>query len=594
MNHKYNMGIIGNCSYLAYIDTDADVKWMCMPRFDSSFLFGGLLDDEKGGCFKIIPAGPYKSRQYYLTNTNVLCTEFECTQGKFRVVDFAPRFLQYERYFKPSMLVRKIEWISGLPPVVVECSPRGEYGKVVAEQVVGSNHIAYLNLQAQVRLTTDIPLNYIVDKKNFVLDTNRYLILTYGEPLEAPLTETAERFLIQTTSYWEKWIKSSYLPDVYQSQVIRSALTLKLHQYEDTGGIIASGTTSLPESPGSGRNWDYRYCWFRDSYYTLQAFNIIGHFEELEKYFDFIQNIVADDPQMIQPLYSITGEKNLVEKEMNLKGYLNNRPVRIGNEAYMQLQNDVYGQVLVSMLPLIFDQRLITTNNKSHADYKTIISRLLKQIENTIDKPDAGIWEFRNTMQLNSYTLLFQWAGANAARKFAISARDEEMAIRAKKIIDRSSALLEQCYDPSTNTYTQAIGSHNLDASTLKLITMQYLSPSSEKTKNLLNAIEEKLRSSNGLIFRYRHADDFGEPDSTFLICSFWYAEALAYAGRLDDSREMFENILTHSNHLGLFSEDISEDGSQWGNFPQTYSHVGLINTAFRISRLMNKPLYLL
>ena len=594
MNHKYNMGIIGNCSYLAYIDTDADVKWMCMPRFDSSFLFGGLLDDEKGGCFKIIPASPYKTRQYYLTNTNVLCTEFECAQGKFRVVDFAPRFLQYERYFKPSMLVRKIEWMSGLPPVVVECSPRGEYGNVVAEQVVGSNHIAYLNLQAQVRLTTDIPLNYIVDKKNFVLDTNRYLILTYGEPLEAPLTETAERFLIQTTSYWEKWIKSSYLPDVYQSQVIRSALTLKLHQYEDTGGIIASGTTSLPESPGSGRNWDYRYCWFRDSYYTLQAFNIIGHFEELEKYFDFIQNIVADDPQMIQPLYSITGEKNLVEKEMNLKGYLNNRPVRIGNEAYMQLQNDVYGQVLVSMLPLIFDQRLITTNNKSHADYKTIISRLLKQIENTIDKPDAGIWEFRNTMQLNSYTLLFQWAGANAARKFAISARDEEMAIRAKKIIDRSSALLEQCYDPSTNTYTQAIGSHNLDASTLKLITMQYLSPSSEKTKNLLNAIEEKLRSSNGLIFRYRHADDFGEPDSTFLICSFWYAEALAYAGRLDDSREMFENILTHSNHLGLFSEDISEDGSQWGNFPQTYSHVGLINTAFRISRLMNKPLYLL
>jgi len=381
MNHKYNLGIIGNCSYLAYIDTDADVKWMCMPRFDSSFLFGGLLDDEKGGYFKITPGSPYKSRQYYLTNTNVLCTEFECTQGKFRVVDFAPRFLQYERYFKPSMLVRKIEWMSGLPPVVVQCSPRGDYGNITAEQVVGSNHIAYLNLQAQVRLTTDIPLNYIVDKKNFVLDTNRYLIMTYGEPLEAPLTETAERFLIQTTRYWEKWIKSSYLPDVYQSQVIRSALTLKLHQYEDTGGIIASGTTSLPESPGSGRNWDYRYCWFRDSYYTLQAFNIIGHFEELEKYFDFIQNIVADDPQMIQPLYSITGEKLLVEQEMNLKGYLSNRPVRIGNEAYRQLQNDVYGQVLVSMLPLIFDQRLITTNNKSHADYKTIISRLLKQIE---------------------------------------------------------------------------------------------------------------------------------------------------------------------------------------------------------------------
>jgi len=594
MAHKYNLGITGNCSYLAYIDTDADVKWLCMPRFDSSFLFGGLLDEKKGGCFKITPAGNHKSNQYYLTNTNILCTEFESAQGKFRVIDCAPRFLQFERYYRPLMLVRKIEWMSGNPQIIVECSPKGDYGNTIPEEVIASNHIRYLGLANQVRLTTDIPLNYISEKKPFVLTGNKYLVLTYGEPLEAPLAETAERFISQTGSYWEKWVKSSYLPDVYQSQVIRSALALKLHQYEDTGGIIASGTTSLPESPGSGRNWDYRYCWFRDSYYTLQAFNIIGHFEELEKYFEFLQNIVADDPKVIQPLYSITGEKFLEEKQINLSGYKDNSPVRIGNEAYLQVQNDVYGQLLVSLLPLIFDQRLITSHGKPHIDYKTIISRLLTQIENTLEQPDAGIWEFRNKMQLNSYTLLFQWAGANAVRKYATLLNDHKMIARARAVIEKASLLLEQCYDANEKSYMQAIGSLNIDASTLKLITMQYLHPSSEKTKGLLNAVERKLKASNGLIYRYRHEDDFGNPDSTFLICSFWYTEALAYAGRLDDAREMFEKILSYSNHLGLFSEDVSEDGSQWGNFPQTYSHVGLINTAFRISRLINKPLYLL
>lgn len=591
MPHKYNLGIIGNCSYLAYIDTDADVKWMCLPGFDSSFLFGGLIDKEKGGCFKISPVNEYKSNQYYLPNTNILCTEFENGQGRFRVTDFAPRFLQYERYYRPLMLVRKIEWLSGSPHIKVECDPRGDYGNITPEQYSASNHIRYMNIGGPVRLTTDIPLTYISEKKSFALNKNYYLVLTYGEPLEAPLADTVDRFLFLTQSYWQKWIKSSYLPDIFQEQVIRSALTLKLHQYEDTGGFIAAGTTSLPESPGSGRNWDYRYCWLRDSYYTLQAFNRIGHFEELEKYFEFIQNILSHDPEKIQPLYSITGEKNLEEKTLSLDGYMNNVPVRIGNAAYHQLQNDVYGQVLLTMLPLIFDQRLVNYN-KSHVDYKAIVYRLLQQIENTLEQPDAGIWEFRNTLQQNCYTLLFHWAGAHAAKKYAVTVNDHSLIEKADPVIKRSSSLLEQCYQPGEKAYTQAIGSHNMDASTLKLLTMQYLRPDNERTKLHLQSIEQKLKSSNGLIYRYRHADDFGKPESTFLVCSFWYAEALTYMDRLDDALSTMETILKYSNHLGLLSEDVSEDGSQWGNFPQTYSHVGLINTAFRISRKMNKPHY--
>ncbi|HYM95324.1 MAG TPA: glycoside hydrolase family 15 protein [Chitinophagaceae bacterium] len=591
--HKYNLGVIGNCSYLAYIDTDTDVKWMCMPQFDSSFLFGGLLDEVKGGHFRICPEGKYKSSQYYLSNSNVLCTEFESGPDKFRVIDFAPRFLQYERYYRPLMLVRKIEWLSGTPQIKVECSPRGDYGNIIPQEVTASNHIRYLDLSGQVRLTTDIPLVYISEKKSFDLNKNCYLVLTYGEPLEAPLADTAEHFLFQTLSYWQKWIKSTYLPDVFQSQVIRSALVLKLHQYEDTGGIIASGTTSLPEAPGSGRNWDYRYCWLRDSYYTLQAFNMIGHFEELEKYFDFIQNILSNESLVIQPLYSVTLEKKLDEVILPLKGYLNNQPVRKGNAAYLQLQNDVYGQVLLTLLPLIFDQRL-NTSNKIFVDYKAIVRRLLRQIENNLEQPDAGIWEFRNTLQQNSYTLLFHWAGAYAAKKYAVTIRDDSMMSQAQSVIDRSALLLEQCYNTERKFYQQAIGSSEMDASTLKLLTMQYLAADSEKAKNHFEAVEKNLKSANGLIYRYRHTDDFGKSSSTFLVCSFWYAEALVYLGRTEEAIKTVENILQYSNHLGLLSEDVSEDGSQWGNFPQTYSHVGMINTAFRISRKLNKPHYFL
>ncbi len=591
MIHKYDLGIIGNCSYLAYIDTQADVKWMCLPGFDSSFLFGGLLDKDKGGCFKISPEGEYQSKQYYLPNTNILCTEFESGQGRFLVTDLAPRFLQYERYFRPLMLVRKVEWLSGTPHIKVECEPRGDYGNIIPEQVIASNHIRYMNLGSQVRLTTDIPLAYISEKKSFTLNKNYYLVLTYGEPLESPLTDTAERFLFLTQNYWQKWIKSSYLPDIFQEQVVRSALALKLHQYEDTGGFIAAGTTSLPEFPGSGRNWDYRFCWLRDSYYTLQAFNMIGHFEELEKYFEFIQNILNYDPGNIQPLYSITGKKNLEEKILPLNGYLNNPPVRVGNAAYLQSQNDVYGQVLLTVLPLIFDQRLVIYN-KPYVDYKSIVNRLLRQIENTLQQPDAGVWEFRNTLQQNCYTLLFHWAGAHAARKYAVTVQEKPMIEKAESIIEKAAALLEQCYDPRERAYMQAIGSPNMDASTLKLLTMQYLRPDNERSKQHLEAIEKKLKSSNGLIYRYRHTDDFGKSESTFLVCSFWYAEALAYVERLEDSIHAVENILQYSNHLGLLSEDVSEDGSQWGNFPQTYSHVGMINTAFRISRKLNKPHY--
>lgn len=585
--HQYNMGIIGNCSYIGYIDLAANIKWLCLPRFDSSFIFGSLLDSKKGGEFFVTPEGEYSSRQYYFDNTNVLCTEFLCVNGKFRVIDCAPRFFQYERYFKPLMIVRKIELLEGNPVIKVSCKPVGAYGEEIPETVVGSNHLRFLNFDMPVRLTTDISLSYILEGKNFVLNQNHYLIFTYGEALEAPIKATAEDFINKTVRYWQAWIKSTYVPDIYQAQIIRSALVLKLHQYEDTGGIIASGTTSLPEHHGSSRTWDYRYCWFRDSYYTLKAFNEMGHFDELEGYFDYIQNILMRDGGRIQPLHSVTGQTALEEIHIDLEGYLGNQPVRIGNKAVDQIQNDVYGQVLVGLLPLFIDMRLTFSKKNS---YKPLVDRLLSWIDQTMDEPDAGLWEFRNVNQVHTYTLLFHWAGCKAAIKIGSLMRDNDLVQKASKLAQMAAERIEKCYDASRNVYTQALGVEHLDASTLKMITMNYLDPRSERARNHLKALEELLRTDQGLFYRYVHQDDFGKPEATFLVCAFWYVDALACVGRIDDAVKTLDGILPYANHLGIFSEDVGLDGSQWGNYPQTYSHVGLINAAFRISKKLDVP----
>lgn len=585
--HRYNMGIVGNCSYMAYIDTTANVQWMCMPRFDSTFLFGSLLDSKKGGVFSVTPEGDFETRQYYISNTNVLATEFTTAQGKFRVLDCAPRFSQFERFFKPLMLVRKIELLQGSPAVKVKCQPVGAYGAQVAETVVGSNHLRFLNLDMQARLTTDISLSYILDQQPFVLDQNCYLVFTYGEPLEAPLKATVEDFINKTVRYWQTWIKSTYVPDLYQEQVIRSALVLKLHQYEDTGGIIASGTTSLPEHNGSVRTWDYRYCWFRDSYYTLKAFNEMGHFDELEGYFEYIQNILMRESDRMQPLYSITGNKTLEEKHLPLEGYLGNQPVRVGNKAYLQIQNDVYGQVLVGLLPLFIDKRLSFT--KKHS-YKPLVDRLLTWIEKTFFEPDAGLWEFRTVTQVHTYTLLFHWAGCKAAIKIGKIMNDADLVYRATRLEKIATENIEKCYDQELGVYKQALGADHLDASTLKMITMGYLDPATDKAKRHLEALEKLLKTEQGLFYRYVHQDDFGKPEATFLVCAFWYVDALACVGRVDDAMKTLDTILTFANHLGIFSEDVGLDGSQWGNFPQTYSHVGLINAVFRISKRLDIP----
>ncbi|WP_113652923.1 glycoside hydrolase family 15 protein [Pedobacter namyangjuensis] len=592
--HLYGTGIVGNCAFIAHVNLNTDISWLCWPRFDSSFVFGSLLDTdkEKTGEFSILPQGDFTTKQYYIENTNVLRTEITAEDGTYRVTDFAPRFKENDRYFKPLMLIRKVEPIVGNPRIKVKCKPVYDYGKRKMKATMGSNHISFTGDTENMQLSTNISLNYILDEKYFVLNEAKYLILIYGYELNKPINSTAERFLKDTIAYWRLWIKHSSIASFYQPIVIRSALVLKIHQYEDTGAIIAASTTSLPEHPGSTRNWDYRYCWLRDSFYVLTSLNHIGHFEEMEKYFNYLSDISFANDKRYQPLYGIAGERDITEYTLDhLSGYQGEQPVRVGNQASEHIQNDIYGQVLISMLPLYTDHRFVFSERSDSLKW---IDHVLSKIESTIDEKDAGIWEFRNIANMHCYSNLFQWAGAHAALKMAKTIGNKDFEDRANVLIEKASAHIEACYDPVRKVYTNGVGSPHLDASTLQLIVMNYLDPASQKAKDHLIALEKELKTEDGLFYRYLHADDFGKPKTTFLICAFWYVEALACVGRTDEAIKEFENIIKYCNHLMLFSEDVdAKSGSQWGNFPQAYSHVGLMNAAYRIAIKLDRPIFL-
>ncbi|WP_413584064.1 glycoside hydrolase family 15 protein [Bdellovibrio sp. HCB274] len=589
-SHRYNMGLIGNCAYTGLVDQEANISWLCWPRFDSSFIFGSLIDDEKGGEFSIKPASAgFKSTQKYIKNTNILCTQFEAEDGAFEVIDFAPRFNLYERYHKPLMLFRKVKKLSGQPRINVKCRPVGDYGKIIPNRLIGSNHIRYEGLEQPLRLTTNAPISYLTEEKSFVVNDEIYFVLSWGVPFEAPLETTFEDFFTRTEKYWKTWVERCHLPSVFQKEVIRSALALKLHQYEDTGAIIASCTTSLPEIDQEGRNWDYRFCWVRDTYYTLSALNSLGHFEEMRKYTNYIENLDVDNLANLQPCYRIDGTPEMTEVIEDLKGYLGNAPVRVGNQAGSQIQHDVYGQVLLTFFRLYTDERLNVKNSSPQ-----IIKSILRHVERYMEEPDNGVWEFRGKQSVHTYSLMFHWAGSLAAKAIAKSINDADLLSRAEKAVRHAESLIEKAYSPSKKAYAQALGTDEMDASMLQLITLGYFK---NKTPGAaldhLEAIRKELEISPGFLLRYKHTDDFGLQKSAFLVCSFWYIEALASLGHAHEAEKLLKQVIATQNHVGLMSEDYDVDSDgQWGNFPQTYSHVGLINCAFAIDRALNAPAF--
>jgi GH15 family glucan-1,4-alpha-glucosidase len=577
-----DLGLIGNCQLSALVRRDGAIVWSCMPRFDSPPIFASLLDDTEGGKFTIGPTAPQSGVQRYLPNTNVLETRFETAEGTFRVLDFAPRFMQYERSFRPTKLIRIVEPLSGTPRIRVLCDPVLGWTRKRPRSELGSHHVIFHGYGTQLRLTTDAPLSYLNDEP-FALTGRKHFVLAWGDPVEEPLESLCDRFLRETVRYWEQWVKHCDIPPIFQTEVIRSALALKLHCFEDTGAIVAALTTSLPEAPGSGRTWDYRYCWLRDSYYTLGAFQLLGHFEEREQFLQFLINVASSAPDLdLAPLYRIDGKTDLGEHILDAwPGFGGEKPVRVGNAASMHKQLDVFGEMVLALTPLFLDARFREQVTPPVLD---LVTRLARRAVSVAGQPDAGIWEFREEWRPQTFSSLMCWAAADRMSRIARIHQPslvEEFASAATKI---RTDLLANAVDAARGCLVADYGGQEVDAALLQAIALRLLPADDRRMAATVDAIRADLEYK-GWLKRYRTDDGFGVPVVAFTLCTFWLIEALARLGREDEARVVLARVHDIKSPLGLLSEDVDpSSGVMWGNFPQAYSHVGLIHAAFAAS----------
>jgi len=576
-----DLGLIGNCQCSALVERSGSVVWCCLPRFDSEPVFGKLLD-EHGGEFSIAPAGGEPGRQHYIPNSNILETTFDCADGRFRVTDFAPRFAQNERMFRPTQLIRVVEPLEGTPAVRVRCEPVLGWSKQRPRAVAGSNHVQFDGYAAPLRLTTDMPLTYLSGQP-VVLTRRLHFALAWGAPVEEPLPPLCERFLTASVRYWQRWVKHCNIPPAFQQETIRSALALKLHCYEDTGAIVASTTTSIPEAPGSGRTWDYRYCWLRDSYYVLDALRLLGHFEEREHFIQYLLNVTAGAPGLdLKPLYRVDGGSDLDEHILaNWAGFNGEGPVRVGNAAAAHRQHDVYGELVLALTPIFVDDRFEQERSPATLDLVEGLARRALAVAGT---PDAGIWEYRRVWQPQTFSSLMCWAAAERMARIAQRHRPAAAAEFHAAAGQLHAEIVARGWNASRGSFVGEYGGEHLDAALLQMAPLRFLPRGDPQLAATVAAIQADL-GREGWLLRYRNDDGLGVPSVAFLICTFWLVEALAATGRMDEAQEILRRAHGVLSPLGLMSEDCDVTTRRlWGNFPQAYSHVGLIHAAFAAS----------
>ncbi|XQA61798.1 glycoside hydrolase family 15 protein [Xanthomonas sacchari] len=581
-----DLGVIGNGSFGALIDKRASVVWSCLPAFDGDPAFCALLSPRAhhGGDFSIELEDFVDSDQHYLANTAILRTVLrDAHGGAVEVIDFAPRWRNHGRFYRPVSIIRQVRPLAGNPRIRVRARPLADWGARQPESTWGSNHVRWLLPDFTLRLTTDVPVRFIRDELPFVLNHPVNLMLGVDESLTRSLTGYIQEAQERTEEYWREWVRYLSVPLDWQDAVIRSAITLKLCQYEDSGAIIAAMTTSIPEAPDTPRNWDYRYCWLRDAAFVVRALNRLGATRTMEQFLGYIFNIATTDGSL-QPLYGIGFEAALEEHEVeSLAGYRGMGPVRRGNLAWIQKQHDVYGSVVLASTQLFFDLRL-----KDPGDTHTFLrlEPLGERAFELHDVPDAGLWEFRGRAEVHTYTSAMCWAACDRLAKIAARLGLEDRVLYWRERAERIHArVLAEAWSAELGHFTDTFNGHRLDASLLLLADIGFIAPDDPRFIATVEAIGRDLKHGDAL-YRYVAPDDFGEPETSFTICTFWYIDALAAIGRKEEARELFERILARRNHLGLLSEDLAFDnGEAWGNFPQTYSHVGLIIAAMRLSR---------
>jgi GH15 family glucan-1,4-alpha-glucosidase len=584
-----DLALVGNGRIGLLVDPEGAVVWGCYPRFDGDPVFCALLDErppaDARGVFAIELADGVHAEQSYVRNTAVLSTRMtDRDGGAIEIVDCVPRHAEHGRIHTPHTLVRHVRRTAGRPRIVVRLRPASDWGGGRPATTTGSHHVRYVTPGLTLRLTTDAPLAAIADERAFLVDDACTLVFGVDEPLpESPATY-ARRAIEETVAWWQDWVRRLAIPYEWQPDVIRAAITLKLNADEDTGAIVAAMTTSIPESPRSQRNWDYRYCWLRDGYFVVDALNRLGATATMEGYMRYLATIAAnvgDGP--LQPVYSIAGEASLDERIVTtLPGYRGVGPVRVGNQAYRQAQHDSYGAAILAVTHAFFDERL------AHPGDAALLTRLEPLGQRAValhDQPDAGLWELRGRTRVHTWSAVMCWAAcdrlARIAARLGLTDRAAHWATEARRI---SAFVRERCWSDARGAYVASAGGETLDASMLLLAELGFLRADDPRFASTVDAIGRDLKRGD-FVFRYVEHDDFGEPEYAFVVCTFWYVNALAQLGRRDEARDLYCRLLACRTRHGLLAEHVDPATREpWGNFVQTYSMVGMISAAKRLS----------
>ncbi|SHI82118.1 Glucoamylase (glucan-1,4-alpha-glucosidase), GH15 family [Arenibacter nanhaiticus] len=581
-------GIIGNCRSAALISKNGSLEWCCLPEFDSSSVFAKILDEEKGGSFEILVDDSYTIDQKYKENTCILVTRFSDGENTFEVHDFMPRYYnEGGGYYTPPEIVRCFKHISGNPKFRVVYNPKLVYALGETESYIKPDFIASLTHAKKfdtVFLYTSFDKEKVLKGEEIALKEAGYFLLSYNEKIIKPDTKKINLLLQRTKVYWLNWTDKVPTYKKFNDQIIRSALTLKLLSYDKSGAVLAAATTSLPETIGEVRNWDYRFCWIRDASMVIKVVSELGHKNVAKRYLQFIIDLIPNKDEKLQIMYGINKEKILTEETLDhLSGYKGSKPVRIGNAAYAQRQNDIYG-ILMDVIYTQLDK--FNTDIENKEELWTITKGIVWIVDNHWEEPDKGIWEFRTEDRHFTFSKILCWVALDRAIKvakiFGKTHKIDKWGSLEKRIREDIYA---NAWSEEKQSFTQSYGSQDLDASVLLMESYGFIEAKNPKFVSTVKAIEKEL-SNEGLLYRYKNKDDFGLPSSSFTICTFWFINSLFKIGEEEKAMAQFEKLLSYGNHLGLFSEDIDFKTKRLlGNFPQAYSHLALIECAINFSK---------
>lgn len=590
-------GVIGDLHTVALVGKDGSIDWCCFPHFDSPSLFGALLDDRQGGRFRIAPPDDGKRQQLYLPETNVLLTRFLHHDGVGEVTDFMP--IEGDEpgvHATRHQIIRMVKVVRGKIRFRLECHPAFNFGRDDHRVATLQAGAIFRSASLTIGLVSPVPLTTSQGgvEAEFVLEEGQQitfvLVQLESETSESVLDvpQTAETALHETVAYWRNWLSQCRYIGRWREMVQRSALTLKLLTYAPTGAIVAAPTTSLPESLGGERNWDYRYTWIRDAAFTLYALLRLGFSKEAGRFMQWLEARCHDLNRdcSLQVLYGIDGRRITQEDILShWEGYQGSSPVRIGNGAASQRQLDMYGALM--------DAAYLYNKHGSPISYDSWmgLTRLLDYVCANWDQPDEGIWEVRGGQRQFVYSKVMCWVALD--RGIRLADKRGFPADRAKWIDVRDRIyhdVMHYGWDHERRSFVQEYGGHALDASALILPLVFFLSPTDPRMQSTIKQITSHL-ASDALVFRYLQEeaapDGLAGQEGTFTLCSFWLVEALTRAGRLEEARLTFEKILSYANHLGLYAEELSLTGEQLGNFPQAFAHIGLISAAYNLDRAL-------